>query len=235
MSFGSRAFGSLFGGSTDYTAPEISSYSPAAGEIDPGDAISFTITDETALAKVVILAEYADIGRTETIYDGASVLEPYDAGSSVVVDGMTSAAFEVVRNDGWIGAFTLRIEAVDADGNLLSSTSEYTLSVTSSPTIDNVSPANGASVTQTTPIEFDVVDLAGTIAHAQISVYLTESDVDELAWDGERFTNQYFQSSRSELSGGHRYSIARRGGWPSGGFKIRARVIDSDGHTEVLL
>lgn len=111
------------------------------------------------------------------------------------------------------------------------------------PSLANFAPAEGAVLAKYDPIAFDVTDALfdGSFQTSiHISVYIVATDTTEMAWGGEDnvgqpvWENQYNTSTRSAISGGYHFIIRRRGGWPSGGVRIKVRAVDRAGNVGVL-
>jgi hypothetical protein len=116
---------------------------------------------------------------------------------------------------GVIGVWGGIMEVAGATGTMtatISSSVDNAVSVVAfkppqlSNTVSVVSPSSGA----TTPTTSWVVDITGN--HAGVAV--TQSSVGpELIHDGSNFLGLYSTCSRQAISGGYRYTLARRSGW----------------------
>lgn len=78
---------------------------------------------------------------------------------------------------------------------------------TIAPTVTVVSPSSGA----TGPATAWVVDVTGD--HAGLSVTQASSSQPEIIHDGANFLGLYSSCSRSAVTDGYRYTLARRSGW----------------------
>lgn len=123
-------------------------------------------------------------------------------------------------------------------GDVLARTIAGSLRDSSVPVLSNFSPVDGAFLSRTDPISFRVTDVldGDEIAFAvQVSVYIVSTDTAELAYNGDGFENQYTTSTRVAYStNGYTFTLRRRSGWPSGGVRVRVRVIDRGGNIGTL-
>jgi len=103
---------------------------------------------------------------------------------------------------------------------------------TTEPTLSNFTPADGATLAKYDTVAFDVTD--DTDVTTQVSAYIVSTDTAELVWNGDGFENQYSTSTRTAITNGYHYVLRRVRGWPTGGVRIRVRVVDSGGNIGVL-
>lgn len=209
----------------DTTLPVISNMSGAT--ISRTAPITFDITDNAShLDRVVIEATHLT-GSPEVAYDN-TFKTGYTVGSSAssIFGGKT---FVVTRDAGWpTGQVTLRIIARDTDGNEATPT-DYVFTVTNpsvGPTIANFLPAPGTPISRSTPVEFDVTDV---VLIRRVVVEANLGGATELVHDGDGFSPGYATSSRTAISGGFHYLVARQGGWPSAP-TIKVIAVDSSGN-----
>lgn len=103
-----------------------------------------------------------------------------------------------------------------SDAEILTS---YTrgLSDSSVPTVVNLNPPNGTTISPSQAISFDVLtDSANGLAAAMIWVTYSSGLV-ELAFDGSSLTPAFApNSTRVPIANGHTYTLRRRGGFPAG-------------------
>lgn len=219
-------------GASDEIAPVIDNISPAsASTVTRFEPINFDVTDETELAHTQINVTYSD-GSTEAIYDGSTFSADFNADSSATpISGGYS--FSVSREgSGWVRNFTLGILAVDGGGNTASASPTYTVSnPTGSPTISNVSPAAGSTLSRNDAISFRITDETEVVDIILSARY--PSGAHEVIYRAGAFTATYSESTRSavaEASGsGFDFVIRRAGGWPAKP-EICLDVVDSDGN-----
>lgn len=100
----------------DEVAPTISTPSPAPGNVESGQAITFDVEDETLLADVKVWLVQAN-GATEMIFDGDNFTADY-AGSSTRTPIANGFTFSVRRTGGWpSGTWRLAVDGTDTGGN----------------------------------------------------------------------------------------------------------------------
>lgn len=101
----------------DTTAPVVSNVTPPADtELLPADVLSFDVTDETELKKVIIIAKFSGNAIWEVIHDGTRFAPIYDAGSTVTVIA-NGFHFDMQRLSGWPSRPEILIIAFDGGGN----------------------------------------------------------------------------------------------------------------------
>jgi hypothetical protein len=184
------------------STPVIGNWTPnPTSQIAASTAVGFDVTDTHGLRTVIV---YAATGNgAEVVYDEDAFVSPYAAGSSTtpITNGLR---FRVVRDGGWVTSPRLTVVAVNTDG--IEATGG------APPTVSNWTPAAGTQITATTPIGFDVTDVAGL---AQVIVYAAAAGgTTEQAFNGTAFTANYgAASTRTAIAGGFRFRIVRDGGW----------------------
>jgi len=112
----------------DTVLPSITNLSPAAlSSIARADTISFDVTDVTGFARIVVEAERGS-GNVEVIHDGTGFCDPFTGTRTPIANGFT---YSFERSGfGWPEAsLTLRVLAIDADGNQ-SSPTDFSYTVT---------------------------------------------------------------------------------------------------------
>lgn len=84
------------------------------------------------------------------------------------------------------------------------------------PVVELVSPAEGVSISSTTPLVVDVLEET-TLAVALVFARFGGAGATELVHDGTKFVAPYnlASSSRDAIDGGYRYTVTRSGGWPA--------------------
>lgn len=221
--------------------PVVSSVSPTAGSsISRTQAITFNVTDlSPGLGRVVVLAYHGSL-FFEVVHDGTSFKTPYSASSTrtAITDGF---AFSIVHNvPGWPNAaLTLRIIAVDGDGNestpvdrswTVTNPAPTGRDDTTAPVIVNFSPPVGTALAATQPVTFDVTDNSGDFRRIIVTALYPRTGIEEVVHDGDSFRGLYqTTSARSMITNGFSFSVLRSGGWPSSPtFKVFA--IDTGGN-----
>jgi hypothetical protein len=91
-------------------------------------------------------------------------------------------------------------------------------------------PADGSTITRTTPIVVDVTD-ASTFAALFVWVTYNDGRAPDLVHDGESFQVPFAgNSTRVSISGGYRYTLRRAGGWPAAP-TVHVLPVDTAGNT----
>lgn len=86
---------------------------------------------------------------------------------------------------------------------------------TTPPAIANVTPAPGTPILRTQAVTFDVTDASPGLRRVLPAVHFPGIPNTELVHDGDDFTENYRdRSAREAISGGFRYTILRKDGWP---------------------
>jgi hypothetical protein len=112
-----RVIDDPLGDGGDDTAPTIANVSPASGSnITANQAISFDVTDETALTATWIAVTFAATGASELVYDGSAFSEQYDGSTVTPISG--GFTFSISRTDGWLFPPTFTIKAYDGNESL---------------------------------------------------------------------------------------------------------------------
>lgn len=98
----------------DVDPPDVS-VAPAAGSsIGSTQALAVTVTDDAALRRVVILAEYASRPE-EVVFNGVGFGRLFAGSTTSPTTGGT--VYTVRRLGGWPTSPTLRVLAIDTSGN----------------------------------------------------------------------------------------------------------------------
>ena len=112
LSTGSISVSYGSGGPPDVTAPVVNNFVPSTGTaITTSATIQFDVTDNIALKRVVVIAEYNN-GTWETIHDGDN-FSPKFSGSSTKTAITKGFRFVVVPSGGWPTNPVFRIIAGD--------------------------------------------------------------------------------------------------------------------------
>lgn len=198
----------------DVTAPTVDGFSPDDGHsASRTDAVAFDVHDETALSSVFVSVSYGG-GAPEAIYEDDHFVGGYEdtSSTSVIGDGLS---FDIAPAPQWKDADTVfTIVAFDSKGN--KSTTTYTLVITdppaSAPYVDSFSPADGSSISKTTPVAFDVHDDTELGA---VHVYVTYgSGAVELLYDGTDFLGGYAATcSTSGIGDGLSFDLGPASQW----------------------
>ena len=95
--------------------PTITLVSPTEGPIDANTTIVLDVTDESDLVCVIVYVSYGD-GLVEMIHDNVNFMPRFAASSTKeeIVDGYR---FTLRRSGGWPSSPTIRVRAVDSEGN----------------------------------------------------------------------------------------------------------------------
>lgn len=100
----------------------------------------------------------------------------------------------------------------------------------SPPIVGNFTPAAGTPVGPNTPIGFDVTDDQDLFRRIMVTVQYENDGTVEVAHDGDTFVARFAQlSTRIQISGGYRFLLQRRGGWP-GAPRLRVYAFDVSGN-----
>lgn len=104
-------------GAGDSTDPVISNVLPAGGTITKNQAFSFRVTDETGLGQFVLSVSFPN-RPAEVIWRNGAFQYGYSASSSrTEVIASRSYDYSITRANGWPGAPTFCVDAVDTSGN----------------------------------------------------------------------------------------------------------------------
>lgn len=108
------------GGAPDVTDPTVTVISPAEGTpIDIDTELIVEVEDETALANVVLYAEFPTLTHAEVIHDGDSFKQPYASQSTrTVLTPGVHYRYNLRRDGGWPGDVNLTAIPVDTSGNI---------------------------------------------------------------------------------------------------------------------
>ena len=84
------------------------------------------------------------------------------------------------------------------------------------PVVTIVSPTPGTGILRTQPITFDVTDETG-FRRVMVLASFPSKGIYEVIHDGDRWGPHYDVSpnARTDIAGGHRFTVLRRGGWPA--------------------
>jgi len=103
----------------DTTPPTVTVVSPAVGTtISPTDALVIDVEDETSLQTSILMAKYLSAilpSPSEVIWDGSSFLYPFTGSTRSSISG--GWRYSITRTNGWSSSPTIKIYAVDSEGN----------------------------------------------------------------------------------------------------------------------
>jgi hypothetical protein len=106
-------------GASDTTPPTVTVVSPAVGTtISPTDALVIDVEDETSLQTSILMAKYLSAilpSPSEVIWDGSSFLYPFTGSTRSSISG--GWRYSITRTNGWSSSPTIKIYAVDSEGN----------------------------------------------------------------------------------------------------------------------
>lgn len=123
-------------------------------------------------------------------------------------------------------------------GDSLARTIKGSVRDTTVPVLSNFSPAEDTLLAKNDPLSFrveDVLDGDEIVFVVQVSVYIVSTDTTELVYNGDGFENKYSTSTRAAYStNGYTFTIRRTGGWPTGGIRLKVRVVDRGGNIGTL-
>ena len=100
----------------DATPPVVDNFSTPYALADQGDSITFDVTDISPGVDTVYVAVQYGNGLEEAAYMRSSFTQHFTNGSStaLITNGLR---FTLSRNRPWLGDFTVKVYAVDFDGN----------------------------------------------------------------------------------------------------------------------
>lgn len=99
----------------DNTPPQITGLTPSAGtSISSVTSISFDVTDNVALRRVVVIAQFPS-GRWDVVYDGDVFAPRYSSSSRTSI--LEGYHFTVTATQGWPESPTFRVIALDTSAN----------------------------------------------------------------------------------------------------------------------
>lgn len=108
-----RAVGGAGGASSD--PPVISNVTPAPGsQLLKNAPIGADVTDDGDFSRVIVVVEFATLGTKEVVHDGDGFSANYSGSSRTAI--ANGWRYSVVRTGGWPASPTLRVFAIDADG-----------------------------------------------------------------------------------------------------------------------
>lgn len=232
-------------GAPETTAPVLSGVSPVTGStILATDALDFNVTDNLGELSAITVSIIFGSGLAEVVYDG-SFRGEYVA-SSTKTPIANGFAFHIIRAAGWSNAaVSIRVVAVDNDGNALVSTfasytcSNPTGSVPATVTLLNLSPTDGSSIDPSTPLVFDVRSL-NPITRVIATVRFAGLRFREVAFEGDPASADAFEeaysarSSKQTVTDGlyyrYRFSLMREEGVWLGSPELRVVAFNTDGN-----
>lgn len=223
----------------DTADPVVTNFSPAVlSSITRTASISFDVTDDEALALIIVMAERGS-GQVEVVHDGTNFVGVF-AGSRTPISG--GYTYTVSRGGyGWPEAdLTLHVVSVDTSGNQSSPTTfGYTITNPLDPvevvldavvpTVSNFAPPVLSTILRTDSIAFDVEDDSGSFGSIIVAAK-RGSGRTEIVHDGTVFVDPY-SGTRTPIANGFSYDIERGGyGWPEADLEIQVYAVDLGGN-----
>lgn len=202
----------------DSTAPVVT-FNQAAGAIAYNATLTVDITDNADdLAQARASVVYS--GGEHVVYDGSSFTSEFNAAGAVtpITDGVR---LTIKADDGFTGAFTLKVYGRDGDGNETTSTRAYTISTSpnpaapdsTAPVVTLVSPTNGR-LSKFSQIVVDVTDDRALRYYELWAFWDNDLIPAELVYSAVRPTvATLYTTSASNISGGVRITLQRKSGW----------------------
>lgn len=226
--------------------PIISNISPAAPTtVNRDDTVAFRVTDDGGLFRRIIVGVVFADGRTEIIHNGTSFSSAYaDLSTRTPVVGPPDGFDYVLSRvdtaspygdaPGWLTAsFTLRVWAIDEDGNESATTSVGLYTVANpapGPQIYGWNPASGSSILRTATVGVTTED-EQELSHVEVTVEHASGLV-EVVYDGTALKAPYTGSTLFPTPPNVLGFLVLRGGlgWPSSSFTVKVRAFDNDGN-----
>jgi hypothetical protein len=216
--------------------PVVDTFSPGDGAtIANDDTASFSVRDANELAAVVVIARYGGGLQDELVHDNVSFLGPFVAGSTMdPISGGGGFEYVVARSGGWpSSSVTFVVRAADVFGASVNDAT-YNLVVSNptnaaAPVIGASTPASGSSISSAQSVAVNVTDDGGSLSAVFVQAE-HGSGVVEVVHDGSSFAAAYAGSSRTPITNGYAFAIARAAGWPDAALVLRFTAVDSFGH-----
>lgn len=217
--------------------PTIDNLIPASGSpLSAFGSVQVDVTDVLGPVDTTITATYAN-GVTETVFAGGVLVAPYALGGSVtaIVDGQR---IQFRRSTGFYAGLTVNVSATGAGGGVATASATYlVLSPTADPAPDvtapivsNAVPAPGSTIDAGSTLQFDVTDNGGAFRRIIISALFEQTGIEEVVYDGDGFRGLYLGPSSTQIiSGGLRFALVRKQGWPYSP-TIKVFAIDTSGN-----
>lgn len=210
------------GGSPDVTAPVFAGLVSAStgalsGEVD---LVWAAATDNvTAQGNIVYEVHYSS--NPGDPFSVRWVTAP--GATSVTISGLFAATTYYFR-------VRARDEAGNVDANAVELSAVSGFSAGDAPQIVNVVPVSGTTITATSTISFDVIDLTNPIRRVIVTVtHGSKANVTEVIHDGTEFKGAYqYVSTIETIPNGYRYTLKRTGGWFSSPY-FEVFAIDTTG------
>jgi hypothetical protein len=100
--------------------------------------------------------------------------------------------------------------------------------------ITDFDPSLATTIASNATVAFSITDETGLFFVMAVLMKFESRGVYEVVHDGTAFGPQYFgNSTRVAVSGGFRYTLRRRDGWPEK-LKVRVLAIDRGGNTAIV-
>lgn len=102
---------------TDVAPPVVTVVGPPiTTAIVASTALAFTVTDDVALRRVMVVARLAQLGLEEVVHQGDRFAVLY-AGASTRMPIAGGYSYSVLRNGGWPADVTIDVYSIDTAGN----------------------------------------------------------------------------------------------------------------------
>jgi hypothetical protein len=172
-------------------------------------ALGFNVTDDSGALKRIIV-ELIGEELSEIIYDGVSFSSLYLAGSSksAIANGFN---FSIRRTGGWQEDPYLGVFAIDEGGLENNNGVRVLRDPNTAPVVGSYFPTVGSDIGKTDTLSLSVTDDSGVFR--RLLVYVEQIGAKEVVHDGLEFRPPYLDSTKLPITGGHRFSIRRAGGW----------------------
>jgi hypothetical protein len=224
--------------------PDASFVTPIpTSTVDLIQPIVFDVTNRTGpLSRVLVSATESVSWAQELVFDGANFTPRYTANSycEAIENGVR---WHALPNAGWPrgrevklrvflhGTFGVDVVETTPNVDVVVFSYPYPEECPNAPEVIFDAPIPGTSILPADTIIFRVIASSG-VSLPQILVAVgSDSQIYELAFDGEFFTSRFLGSSREVVPNGWRYHLVRVGGWSTGAVDLKVFATDSAGHT----
>lgn len=210
------------GGSPDVTAPTFAGLVSASTGVLSGTVdLSWAAATDDTTAQGNIVYEVSYASSPGQPFSVRWVTAP--GATSVTISGLFAATTYYFR-------VRARDEAGNVDANAVELSAVSGFNVGDAPQIVNVVPVSGTTITATSTISFDVIDLTNPIRRVIITVtHGSKANVTEVVHNGTEFKGAYqYVSTIETIPNGYRYTLKRTGGWFSSPY-FEVFAIDTTG------